>query len=60
MGATEESVRTVDGVSLPAPGTWVIDAAHSHLSFTIRHLMISKVRGRFNTFEGTIEVAEAP
>jgi polyisoprenoid-binding protein YceI len=60
MSSTEESVRTVDGVALPTPGTWVIDTAHSTVSFVVRHLMLSKVRGRFNKFEGTIEVAEAP
>ncbi|HEY1737416.1 MAG TPA: YceI family protein, partial [Acidimicrobiia bacterium] len=30
-----------------APGTWNIDPAHSTVGFTVRHLMISKVRGRF-------------
>jgi len=35
------------------PGTWTIDPSHSEVSFTVRHLM-SKVRGQFETFEGTI------
>jgi polyisoprenoid-binding protein YceI len=35
------------------PGTWAIDPSHSEVSFTVRHLM-SKVRGQFETFEGTI------
>ncbi|HWU33448.1 MAG TPA: YceI family protein, partial [Marmoricola sp.] len=34
-------------------GTWTIDASHSAVSFTVRHLM-SKVRGNFEKFEGTI------
>ncbi|MGH3826103.1 MAG: YceI family protein [Pseudonocardiaceae bacterium] len=29
-------------------GTWDIDATHSAVSFSVRHLMVSKVRGRFN------------
>lgn len=33
---------------------FAIDPVHSHIDFTVRHLMISKVRGRFGTFEGTI------
>lgn len=40
-----------------ATGTWNIDTAHSEVSFKIRHLM-SKVRGTFDKFSGTIEIAE--
>ena len=36
-----------------APVTWRIDATHSELSFRIRHL-VSRVRGQFNTWSGTI------
>lgn len=36
-----------------APVRWQIDAAHSEVTFRIRHL-VSRVRGRFNTFSGTI------
>ncbi|WP_030163595.1 YceI family protein [Spirillospora albida] len=38
-------------------GTWNIDPAHSEVTFAIRHLM-SKVRGTFTEFSGSIEVAE--
>jgi polyisoprenoid-binding protein YceI len=31
-------------------GTWAIDPVHSEVSFTVRHMMVSKVRGRFDTF----------
>ena len=41
-------------------GTWAIDPVHSEVSFTVRHMMVSKVRGRFDTFEGTIVTAENP
>jgi polyisoprenoid-binding protein YceI len=41
-------------------GTWVIDPVHSEVSFTVRHMMVSKVRGRFDTFEGTIVTAPDP
>ncbi|MDQ6687723.1 MAG: YceI family protein [Actinomycetota bacterium] len=36
-----------------AAGTWTIDPAHSEVGFTVRHLM-SKVRGQFEKFEGTV------
>ncbi len=39
-----------------AAGTWTIDPSHSEVGFTVRHLMVSKVRGRFTTFEGAIVV----
>jgi polyisoprenoid-binding protein YceI len=60
MSATETSVRTVQGLELPAAGVWEIDPVHSNVSFVVRHLMVSKVRGTFGTFSGTIEVADAP
>ena len=41
-------------------GTWDIDPVHSHIGFVARHLMVSKVRGRFDTFEAQIVTAEDP
>jgi polyisoprenoid-binding protein YceI len=41
------------GTSVSAPSTWKIDPTHSELSFTIRH-MVSKVRGQFDAWRGTI------
>jgi polyisoprenoid-binding protein YceI len=35
-------------------GTWVIDPVHSEIGFAVRHLMVSKVRGRFEAYEGQI------
>src|SRR5579864_4426238 len=43
-----------------ATGTWTIDPTHSEVGFSVRHLMVSKVKGSFKTFEGTITVAEDP
>jgi polyisoprenoid-binding protein YceI len=40
------------------PGTWTLDLAHSTVEFTVRHLAISKVRGRFHRFEGVLDVGE--
>ncbi len=35
--------------------SWKIDSAHSEINFTVRHMMISNVRGRFEAFTGTVE-----
>ncbi|MCU1454394.1 MAG: YceI family protein [Acidimicrobiales bacterium] len=45
--------------SIPA-GTWTIDPSHSEVGFSVRHLMVSKVKGRFTSFEGAITIAEDP
>ncbi|MFD6952437.1 polyisoprenoid-binding protein [Nocardiopsis sp. TSRI0078] len=42
------------------PGTWKIDAAHSVVGFSVRHMMVSKVRGRFEKFDATLTVPEDP
>src|SRR5690349_19651603 len=39
-------------------GTWTIDPVHSEVGFSVRHMMVSKVRGRFTSFEGTVTTAE--
>ncbi|MCG7609542.1 hypothetical protein BA059_03195 [Mycolicibacterium sp. (ex Dasyatis americana)] len=39
-------------------GTWAIDPVHSSINFSVRHLMVSKVRGSFETFSGAVVVAE--
>jgi polyisoprenoid-binding protein YceI len=45
--------------SLPlTAGTWTLDAAHSGVHFKIRHLGLSNVRGRFETFTAALEVGE--
>ena len=46
-------------VKAPIPaGTWIIDTVHSAVNFSVKHLMVSKVRGSFDTFSGTITVDE--
>ncbi|MBH0121464.1 YceI family protein [Rhodococcus sp. NPDC003382] len=39
-------------------GTWAIDPVHSTVGFTVRHLVVSKVRGNFTNFSGAVAVAE--
>ena len=38
-------------------GTWDIDPVHSEVGFTARHMMVSKVRGRFTQFSGELVTA---
>ncbi len=56
----EVTSRTVNGAEYPAVGTYALDTMHTTLGFTVRHMAVSKVRGAFNTFEGTLELAENP
>jgi polyisoprenoid-binding protein YceI len=41
-------------------GTWDFDAAHTYVGFVVRHLVVTKVRGRFEEVEGHIVTAENP
>jgi len=41
-------------------GTWDIDASHSTVGFSVRHMMVSKVRGYFRDFSGELVTAEDP
>ncbi|NLG46871.1 YceI family protein [Gordonia sp. (in: high G+C Gram-positive bacteria)] len=51
------TTATVTPTDLTA-GVWNIDTAHSTVGFSVRHLMVSKVRGVFDTFSGSITIAE--
>ncbi|ABK52303.1 YceI family protein [Acidothermus cellulolyticus 11B] len=54
---TTTTVETLPGY---IAGTWTIDPVHSEVGFTVRHMMVSKVRGRFTKFDGQIITAENP
>jgi len=58
--ATPTSTRTFEGVLIPTPGTFDLDASHSLVGFAVRHLMVSKTRGRFGAVSGVVTVAEDP
>jgi polyisoprenoid-binding protein YceI len=55
-----QGTRTYDGVEIPEAGVFDLDVAHSVVGFSVRHLMVSKTRGRFGSFSGTVDVAENP
>ena len=51
-------LATDTGVAGLVPaGAWRVDGSHSTVEFGIRHLLITTVKGTFDNFEGTIEVA---
>ena len=53
-------IRVFDGIEAPVPGDWVFDPVHTNIMFVARYAMLTKIRGRFNTFDGVIHVAESP
>jgi polyisoprenoid-binding protein YceI len=54
------STTTWNGLTIPAAGTYTIDAAHTRVGFTVKHMMVSKVRGDFTDFSGSVTIAENP
>ena len=51
------AAQTVPGYTA---GTWTIDPVHSEVGFAVRHMMVSKVRGKFKVFSGDIVTGESP
>jgi hypothetical protein len=37
---------------------WNLDTVHSGINFSVRHMVVSKVRGRFTKFTGNVELDE--
>jgi polyisoprenoid-binding protein YceI len=57
---TEVSPLTSSQLAKLTPGTWLVDGSHTNVGFTVRHLMVSKVRGRFGSFNGVVTIADNP
>lgn len=55
MTLTVAATETIPGYTV---GSWKIDPAHSEISFSVKHMMVSKVRGAFRNFDGTIRTTE--
>ncbi|SFN90612.1 YceI family protein [Mycetocola miduiensis] len=53
---------TLTATSIPGykAGTWTIDPTHSEVGFSIRHIMISKVKGTFEKFSATFVTGQNP
>ncbi|GGM50893.1 polyisoprenoid-binding protein [Micromonospora sonchi] len=58
--STESVTRDWNGLTIPAAGTYLLDAAHKRVGFVARHMMVSKVRGDFAEASATITIAEEP
>jgi polyisoprenoid-binding protein YceI len=54
------STRTWDGLDIPAAGTYNLDVAHTNIGFVAKHMMVSKVRGSFGDYAGSVTIAENP
>jgi polyisoprenoid-binding protein YceI len=50
-------ISTAKTTLVPA-GTWAVDPSHSTVGFSVKHLGIATVRGKFDDFEGTLEISE--
>src|SRR6266581_4478926 len=59
MAQTAVQGREYQGVSIPPVGTYELDPTHTVVGFVARH-MLSKVRGQFTEFTGTIKVGDSP
>jgi polyisoprenoid-binding protein YceI len=60
MTTPTPNVRDFQGASIPTPGEFVLDPAHTTVGFVARHLVVSKVRGSFTSVSGAIVIAEDP
>ena len=54
------ATRDFEGVAIPLAGTYTIDPSHSRIGFVAKHLVVSKVRGSFEEFSGSLTFAENP
>lgn len=50
-------ISTATVTAVPT-GTWSVDPSHSNVEFSVKHLGIATVRGKFDRFEGTLEIGE--
>ncbi len=57
---TTSAIRTIGGTQLPAPGVWTVDPSHAEVGFVGRHLMLTKVRGRFTGLDAIVTIGEQP
>ena len=60
MSDQQTVTRTWQDLEVPPAGTYDIDPSHTEVEIIARHMMIAKVRGRFEEFSGHIVVGEDP
>ncbi|GLH99456.1 hypothetical protein Pa4123_47320 [Phytohabitans aurantiacus] len=57
---TGPATRMWEGLTIPAPGSYLLDPAHKRIGFLARHMMVSPVRGEFTAATAWIDVADDP
>jgi len=60
MTTTTEHEPGTQTAGLPTPGTYTVDKAHTVVGFVVRHLIGTKVRGRFTEFDANLVIAADP
>lgn len=53
-------MTTTETIAPPTPGTYTVDKAHTVVGFVARHLIGTKVRGKFTDFDATLVIADPP
>ena len=56
MTITNSPAATSEAATGLTAGAWTVEPMHSEVGFSVRHLGLSKVRGRFNTFSGNVVI----
>jgi len=54
------SSREIEGVTAPVAGAWEVDPNHTQLQFIARHMMVAKVRGKFEKWDIKLDIGERP
>lgn len=57
---TATTTRNWNGLTIPTAGKFVLDQAHTNAGFVSKHMMVSKVRGKFDEISGNLNLAEDP
>lgn len=60
MTTLTAATREIAGREFPVAGTWQVDAAHSTINFVVKHMMMAKVRGHFDSYEARLEIGDTP
>jgi len=60
MSENTLAIRDWEGTTIPQPGKYTLDAAHSRVGFVVKHMMVSKVRGHFGDYAADITIADDP
>lgn len=57
-GLGDVTLQVAPQANLPEPGDWEIDPTHSRVGFTVAHIGLARIHGRFNGFAGAVRIAE--